>query len=106
MGMKIHSNQIKEAFIKVAEAEQAVLVAKKELADLYAKSEEAVNARWVVENCKHLAPSDDAVDVVYARLNKAEEELTEALRHGSLVNARTAIAKSYKCNEEAFVMLQ
>jgi hypothetical protein len=106
MGMKIHSNQIREAFIKVAEAEQAVLQAKKELADLYAKSEEAVNARWVVENCKHLAPSDDAIDVIYARLNDAEEKLTDALRHGSLVNARKAIEKCYKANEEAFVILQ
>lgn len=106
MGMKIDSNQIKEAFIKVAEAEEAVREAKTHLANLYAKSEEAINARWVVDNCKHLAPSDDAVDVVYARLAKAEEDLTDALRYGSLVNARRAIEKCYKANEQAFVILQ
>lgn len=104
--MKINSNQIREAFVKVAEAEEAVRVAKQELSDLYAKVEEASNARWVVDNCKHLAPSDDAVDVHYARLNNAEEKLTDALRHGSLVNARKAIEKCYKANEEAFVILQ
>ena len=104
--MKINSNQIREAFVKVAEAEEAVRVAKQELCDLYAKSEEAINARWVVDNCKHLAPSDDAVDVLYARLNDAEEKLTDALRHCSLVNARKAIEKCYKANEEAFVILQ
>ena len=104
--MKIDSNQIREAFIKVAEAEEAVREAKSELANLYAKSEEAVNARWVVDNCKHLAPSDDAVDVVYARLSKAEEDLTDALRFGSLVNARKAIEACHKANEQAFVMLR
>ena len=104
--MKIDSNQIKEAFIKVAEAEDAVREAKAELANLYAKSEEAVNARWVVDNCKHLAPSDDTVDVVYARLSKAEEDLTDALRYGSLVNARRAIEACHRANEQAFVMLR
>jgi hypothetical protein len=104
--MKIDSNQIKEAFIKIAEAEESVKQAKSELAELYGKSEEAVNARWVVDNCKHFAPSDDSQDIIFARLNKAEAELTEAMRNGALVKARKHIEESHRAQELAFVMLR
>jgi hypothetical protein len=104
--MRIKSEQIKEAFIKVAEAEEAVQIAKRELALLYAKSEEVVNARWVVENCKHLAPSDDTQDVAFARLQKAEQDLTQACVDGCLQTARKSIEKCYECNGEAYLILK
>ena len=103
--MKITAEQIKEAYIKVAESAESIASAKKELQSLYAICEEAVNARWALDNANKFAPSDDQQDILFARLTKAEMNLTEALRVGSLAFAKNHIEASYKQNEEAFKIL-
>ena len=102
-----NSQKIKEAFVQVAEAELAIREAKQNLSDLFGMSEEVEASRFVVENVDRLtAPSDDARDVVFARLNTAQDRLTEAVREGALVNARAELKKAYKDVEAAFIELK
>jgi hypothetical protein len=104
--MKITSAQIKEAYIAVAQAAESAELAKKALQNLYAITEEADNARWALENANKFAPSDDQQDVLFARLTKAEMDLTEALRTGSLAHAKVHIEASHQHNEVAWGILK
>jgi hypothetical protein len=102
-----NSQKIKEAFVKVAEAELLLKEAKQNLSNLFAMSEEVEASRFVVEHVDRIAPpSDDNRDVVFARLNAAQERLTEAFRSGALVNARAELSEAYKGIEQAYIELK
>lgn len=101
------SQQIKAAFIAAAEAEEAIAASKKHLAHLFDLSEQAEAARWVVDNVARAIPPDaDAQDVIYERLHKSQVDLAEAVRAGSLVDARSALTIAHVKTEEAFLAVK
>ena len=100
------SEEIKQAFTLVAAAHALLAEAKQRLIELHVASEEVDNSAFLVENHHRLAaPDSDTHDVLFARLEKAKQKLSDYYDNSEGAKIATIINSASEEARQASVIL-
>lgn len=96
----------KEAFLAVAMAIDNLTVAKEHLIRFHYLSDEVDNSAFLVENHhRFAAPDDDTHDVLFARHEKAKENISALINSGALERLKEQLNESADLIKKAYEQL-
>lgn len=101
------SQKIEAAFQQAAVAAYEADTVKQSLIELHRLTKAVEDAQFLVDNLpNNAAPSDDAQDILYARLKVTQEALSDALRSGAVQTITSKMEAAHRANETAYKLLQ
>jgi hypothetical protein len=91
----MNRDALKDAFNKAVEASVEIDKARKLISDLHSKVTNVETSKYLLEKVgEWAAPSDDAHEVLFERLTKAEAELNDAFSNNTLSLIKTNISNA------------